>query len=265
MDEKKKEITDISDIFDDKELKPIIDGFEKFKEYEDKKELPKIKNELYKTWEDGYQTKLKDPLAKRFKDNGGLTKKLGIEDEGILKEVAHDFFLEYIEKSSNHTSKEDKARFVEFKNHLKEAKAEGKDAYDLSSNIYHNTIGIDRRNKNSMDKLIKQAINSKMTGAEFLNLLQEKAKIEHVGSHHNKITNYHFVKQVGQHEDVKYRAAIGKMMKDYNANIENHGLFNEIGAGESYAMWKGFKHGDAVDYKGFGVDYKPIAKPTENK
>ena len=266
MADKKKESNDISDVFDDKELQGIIKGFGDFKKYEDEKKLPEIKSNLYKTWEDSYQNNLKDKLAKKFKDEGGLKKKLDQKDEGVLKEVAHDFFIDYLKNATKHSSsEEEEGRLKELQNQLKQLKAEGKDAYQHSSNLYHTTLGVKQQDKTHMDNVIQKAMDENMTGAEFLNLLQEEVKGKHVGSHQQRIYSTEFTKRVGHHEDIKYRAAINKMMKEYKASVDNHGTFKEVGPGESYALYKGFKHGEPVDFKGMGVKYTPAKPPQDDK
>ncbi len=270
MADKKKESNDVPDAFDNKELEGIIKGFGEYKKIEDKKEFPNLELNLAKSWEDSYQNNLKEKLEKKFKDKGGLAKKLEQQDESDLKEVAHDFFMEYLENAHKHTNHDiEKGYLNRLKNLIKEQKTKGKDAYSLSSSIYHNLLGLRENDKEHMDNIINSAIAQHMTGAEFLNYLQNEIKGEHVGRHRQRVERAEFEKKVGNHDPIKYQAAVEKFMKNYDAKVDNHGLFMRVNPQKAYQIWKNLEHGsefgEKFDYESVGVKYKPIKAPKDDK
>lgn len=108
-----------------------------------------------------------------------------------------------------------------------------------------------------------------MTGAEFLNHLQNEIKGAHVGRHRQRTENAEFEKKVGNHNPIKYQAAVEKIMKKYDAKVDNHGLFMRVKPQDAYQIWRNLEHGsefgEKSDHESVGVKYKPIKAPEDKK
>ncbi|MBN1275542.1 hypothetical protein JXA12_04600 [Candidatus Woesearchaeota archaeon] len=262
-DKKEKTIDD----FFNKDLANNIDkSFSNYKKWEDSDDLGKKRDHFFKSWYEniylGAEKAIEDVA-------GGLDKELDESKHGEkLREKFADMMLGYLKKSmSIYGDKSDDAlEFHELLDTIEKQKLKGRELFNAISNFYDQHTGFRTRdgrhpfldNFASLDQILTSALVSKNKGRELLGILQSQHDLHKQGAEGN-YKNTVFREHTKDFHPAKIRLYLRKgLLPQYDAEIENHGLFSTTSPMQGYNVWKGLKHGERVDYKQRGIKYTPI-------